>query len=53
MSPSSCHLNNKYTNIEVLINPVGKTKILFCLEYQTEANPKNTAVISIIISKTA
>jgi hypothetical protein len=50
MSPNKPHLKRRYTKILVLIKPVGNTKILFCLEYQTERNPKRTAIISKAIS---
>lgn len=51
ISPNNSHFNNKYTKMEVLIIPVGKTQILFCLENQTERNPNITAVISRVISR--
>ena len=50
MSPKSSHLKSKYTKMSVLIIPVGKTQILFCLEYQTDRKPKITATISKVIS---
>ncbi len=51
MSPHKVHFHSKYTNMEVLTSPVGKTKILSFLAYQTLSKPKTTAMISRTMSK--
>jgi hypothetical protein len=50
MSPNNPHFRSKYTKMDVLIIPVGKTQILFSLENQTDKKPKITAIISKVIS---